>query len=99
METDEPGYFYKQIYIKPSGAVPIYACSHSNNYFKLEESADLEITGNLTARHGLDITTANPLSDIKVTYDTEIFRDPHRPDWNPYALPGAVTFEYTWKEE
>ena len=88
--------FYKQIYIKPSGAIPIYACSHSNNYFKLEEYANLDIIGNLTARHGLKIDTTIPLSEINIIYDTRIFRDPKKT--NPNAIPGAVSFNYTWKE-
>jgi len=88
--------FYKQIYIKPAGATPIYTCSHSNNYFNLEEFADLEIIGNVTARYGLKISPATPLSQINVIYDTLTFRDPKKT--NPNALPGAVSFNYTWKE-
>ena len=87
--------FYKQIYIMPAEAVPIYVCTHSNNYFRL--GCNLEIIGNLTARHGLKISATTPLSRINVIYDTKTFRDPKKT--NPNALPGAVSFAYTWKED
>ena len=95
--TQNPAtYFTKQIYIKSTGAVPIYACIHSNDYFKLEEYANLDIIGNLTARFGFILSQESPLSNIRVTYDTKIFRE-NRRDEN--ALPGAVQFVYQWSEE
>ncbi|PIW74235.1 MAG: hypothetical protein CO004_01780, partial [bacterium (Candidatus Ratteibacteria) CG_4_8_14_3_um_filter_41_36] len=99
VQTADPvTYFYKQIFIKPTGAIPIYACSHSNGYFRLEEEeyTDLNIIGNLTARHGLKINTTSPISNIRVTYDTRTFR---RNRWDENALPGSVSFAYTWKED
>lgn len=90
--------FTKQVYINPLPQTPdIYACSHSNNYFRLQESADpLNFYGNLTARHGILISTTVPQSNITVVYDANRFR---RNLGNVNALPGSVTFNYTWKED
>ncbi len=100
VETSNPTtYFHKQFYVKsPPGTTEIYACSHSNCFFRLEEeeSTELNIIGNLTANHGFKIKTTAPLSSVVVTYDTRLFRQ-NKYDEN--ALPGAAVFNYTWKEE
>ncbi len=96
--TTEGHTFRKQIYIKPPLAPPdIYACIHSNRFFRLEEEdyTNLNIIGNLTAKHGIKINTTSPISNVRVTKDTLVFRR-NRRDEN--ALPGAVVFNYTWKE-
>ena len=73
----------------------MYICTHSNGYFVLDEFAKLGITGNLTTRHGFKISTTSPKSEVRVTYDTDIFKG----DWLDSALPGSVSFAYTWKED
>ncbi|MFH1904927.1 MAG: hypothetical protein ABIK53_05340 [bacterium] len=96
--TNDNCHFAKQIYIKPTPSPPdIYACIHSNRFFRLEEEdyTNLNIIGNLTAKHGIKINTTSPISNLRVTYDARTFRR-NRRDEN--ALPGAVVFNYTWKE-
>ncbi|MDO9464608.1 MAG: hypothetical protein Q7J67_04855 [bacterium] len=97
--TDDGCYFAKQIYIKPAGATDVYSCIYADDKFGVPESSNLKITGNLATRRGLTLTPDSPLTNLEIEKDTEAFRgDLPWQQNDPNAVPGAVSFSYTWKE-